>query len=626
MKVNTLHYRPEIDGLRALAVISVLLFHVGIDSFRGGYVGVDVFFVISGFLITNIILTDVEKGTFKLYNFYQRRIRRIAPALIFVVIISIPFSWYILLPNDFKDFSQSLVAVSTFTSNILFWREVDYFETQAELKPLLHTWSLAIEEQFYIIYPLILLFLFKFNKNIIFSTLVILLMLSFFLCIETNYYNPKTSFYFIHTRAWELIMGCLLAFNIQYKFIKKMSFRSNQLLSLAGLFLIFFSILQFDHKTSFPSWYTLLPTIGTLLILNCAVDNTIVKKILQTSFLVKIGLISYSAYLWHFPIIAYTKYFYVTEISDQHKLILFISFFPIAFLSWKYIEIPFRNHQKIKSIFVILLAFIFSFIIFTIGILGHVNNGYQNRIPPKDLHANFYRDLTSNQITMVAKGVNGKFCSSSTPSICHVNNAIGKRVLLLGDSHSADFSYYYKKYSVSNNLNAWQMSALGCNFTFQEFTNKKNCKKAFNFLKKKLSEKKFDLIIFIASDYGTEKLSFFKDFLLSLKKKDNDVIFFTPRPTFNILIPNALKFNKTNEIKEKKPQNDNKLKNFLIQNGIKVFDQNKILSEMFCLKQNKCDNFIYKKRALYRDNNHLSDYGAYSIFQKLVSSNLIDLD
>ena len=179
-------------------------------------------------------------------------------------------------------------------------------------------------------------------------------------------------------------------------------------------------------------------------------------------------------------------------------------------------------------------------------------------------------------------------CSSSTPSICHVNNAIGKRVLLLGDSHSADFSYYYKKYSVSNNLNAWQMSALGCNFTFQEFTNKKNCKKAFNFLKKKLSEKKFDLIIFIASDYGTEKLSFFKDFLLSLKKKDNDVIFFTPRPTFNILIPNALKFNKTNEIKEKKPQNDNKLKNFLIQNGIKDFDQNKILSEMFCLKQNKC--------------------------------------
>lgn len=628
MKENLLHYRSEIDGLRALAVIPVLLFHSGIDFFKGGYIGVDVFFVISGFLITNIILLDIEKGAFRLSIFYERRIRRIFPALIFVVIASIPFAWYILLPPDYRDFSQSLVAVVTFTSNILFWHEVGYFETQAELKPLLHTWSLAIEEQFYIIYPIILLFLYRYKKSIIIiiSILIIILLLSFISCLETNSQNSRLSFFFLHTRAWELIMGSLLSFNMKYQFIKNYSFKINQIFSFFGLSLILFSIFIFDDTTTFPGWSTLLPTFGTLLILNFAVDNTITKKILQTGFLVNIGLISYSAYLWHFPIMAFTKYFWVTELSDQIKYIMFISIFPIAFLSWKFIETPFRNHEKIKTNFLITLTIILVGIIFSIGVLGHINNGYQNRTPPANLHKSFYKDLTNNQITTIFKGTNGKLCSSSSPSMCKVNNSENKKILLIGDSHSADFSYYYKKYSILNNLDAWQMSSLGCNFTFQEFNTKQNCKDSYWFLKEVLSNKKFDIIIFVSStNNNVNKDQFFKDFLISLKTKNNNVIYFTPRPSFNISIPHAIKLNRTADVKEKKNNDNLELSSFLLKNEIKIFDQKKIIFDHFCFKINKCKDDIFKIRSLYRDNNHLSDFGAKFVFQKFTNSKFIDL-
>ena len=265
-------------------------------------------------------------------------------------------------------------------------------------------------------------------------------------------------------------------------------------------------------------------------------------------------------------------------------------------------------------------------IIFVIGVLGHINDGYQNRIPPTKLHKSFYKDLSSNQITSIFKGVDGKLCSSSSPSICKVNNSKNKRILLLGDSHSADFSYYYKKYSILNNLDSWQMSALGCNFTFEEFNTKSNCKESYWFLKKELLNKKFDVIIFISSaNNNIDKDHFFTKFLVSLKTKNNNVIYFTPRPIFNISIPQAIKFNKRDEIKENKREGNKTVSSFLLKNKIIIFDQNKILLNYFCLKNNKCDDHSSKIRSLYRDNSHLSDFGARYVFEKFANSNLIDL-
>jgi peptidoglycan/LPS O-acetylase OafA/YrhL len=205
-------YRKEIDGLRALAVLPVILFHAGFETFSGGFVGVDVFFVISGYLITTIILEELEQGKFSIVNFYERRARRILPALFLVMFVCVPFAWFWLLPSDMKDFSQSLVAVSVFASNILFWRESGYFDTAAELKPLLHTWSLAVEEQYYVIFPLFLMLCWKLGKRWILVLLGFIFLTSFAVAQWAAYAKPAAAFYLLPTRGWELLTGAFAAF------------------------------------------------------------------------------------------------------------------------------------------------------------------------------------------------------------------------------------------------------------------------------------------------------------------------------------------------------------------------------------------------------------------------------
>ena len=208
-------YRREIDGLRAVAVLPVIFFHSGFEIFSGGFVGVDVFFVISGYLITTIIINEMDGGTFSLLNFYERRARRILPALFFVVLCCLPVAWYLLMPLEMKDFSQSLVAVATFSSNILFWRESGYFSAPSELKPLLHTWSLAVEEQFYILFPLFLMAAWRFGKRAIVWALVVVSVISMTLAQWGAYNHPSAAFYLLPARAWELLIGSLAAFYLQ---------------------------------------------------------------------------------------------------------------------------------------------------------------------------------------------------------------------------------------------------------------------------------------------------------------------------------------------------------------------------------------------------------------------------
>jgi peptidoglycan/LPS O-acetylase OafA/YrhL len=207
-----MNYRREIDGLRALAVLPVILFHAGFETFSGGFVGVDVFFVISGYLITTIILTELEQGKFSLINFYGRRALRILPALFLVMLVCIQFAWFWLLPSDMKGFSQSLVTVSVFASNILFWRKSGYFDTASELKPLLHTWSLAVEEQYYILFPLFLMLFWGRGKRWMLVTLGLVSIASLAVAQWAAYAKPAVAFYLLPTRAWELLIGALAAF------------------------------------------------------------------------------------------------------------------------------------------------------------------------------------------------------------------------------------------------------------------------------------------------------------------------------------------------------------------------------------------------------------------------------
>ncbi len=205
-------YRREIDGLRALAVLPVILFHAGFKIFSGGFVGVDVFFVISGFLITTILLSELEAGNFSLINFYERRARRILPVLFFVMLLCLPFAWIWLIPDDMKSFSQSVVAVSLYASNILFWGTSGYFDSAAELKPLLHTWSLAVEEQYYLFFPVFLMLAWRFGKRWIFNCLVFVFILSLALAQWWSSSMPMAGFFLLPARGWELLIGAFVAF------------------------------------------------------------------------------------------------------------------------------------------------------------------------------------------------------------------------------------------------------------------------------------------------------------------------------------------------------------------------------------------------------------------------------
>ena len=350
-------YRSEIDGLRALAVLPVILFHAGFEWFDGGFVGVDIFFVISGYLITTIIISEMAEGKFSVVNFYERRARRILPALFFVISACIPIAWLWMIPEDLKNFGQSLVSVSIFASNILFWLESGYFDTASELKPLLHTWSVAVEEQYYILFPIFLMLTWRLGTQKILIFLFIVFVTSLGFAQWSAYNFPSAAFFLLPTRAWELLVGVFTAFYLKHNGHLKFQ-NTNQVLSLLGFGMIVYSITFFDKTLPFPSLYTLIPVIGTSLLIICAVQQTIVNKFLSLRPIVGLGLISYSAYLWHQPLLVFARYETLGELSYSLTLILCCSSVLMAWISWRFVELPFRNKVLTSRRFILLFSIV----------------------------------------------------------------------------------------------------------------------------------------------------------------------------------------------------------------------------------------------------------------------------
>lgn len=373
---RTMEHRKEVDGLRAIAVIPVVLFHAGFQTFSGGFVGVDVFFVISGYLITSIILAEKQAGTFTLVNFYERRARRILPALFLVMFICVPFAWLWLLPSDMKEFAESVFAVSTFISNILFWKTSGYFDAAVELKPLLHTWSLAVEEQYYLLFPLFLMLMWRIGNRWIWPTLFVVGLASLAAAQWGSVARPTPTFYILPTRGWELLIGSFIALYFSKETQWQPSNIVREAAGVAGLLLLAYGILMFDKGTPFPSLYALVPTMGTALIILCSTQQTAVGKLLGNRLLVGVGLISYSAYLWHQPLLAFAKH----RIGEEPNQVLLGSLalapFILAYFSWKYVEAPFRNRQRFgrKEIFAYSALLSAAFILF--GVIGAITNGF----------------------------------------------------------------------------------------------------------------------------------------------------------------------------------------------------------------------------------------------------------
>lgn len=344
-----MRYRPEIDGLRAIAVIPVILFHAGFQLFSGGFVGVDIFFVISGYLITTIILADLEAGRFSILNFYERRARRILPALYLVMASCLPFAWLWLMPIDAKEFSKSVMAVLAFASNIFFWRQNDYFDAATELKPLLHTWSLGVEEQFYVLFPIFLMVAWRFGRKRIVVLLAIVALLSLALAEYAISRKPEATFFLLPTRGWELAMGSLIAFYLEGKERDQFPLALNQLLSLVGLGLIALGVLTFNKETPFPGFSALIPTVGAGLIIMFALPGTFVERLLVSRVLVGIGLVSYSAYLWHQPLLSFTRHRSFTEPNNVVLALIVVLTFGLAYVTWRYVEQPFRQKNTIAK-------------------------------------------------------------------------------------------------------------------------------------------------------------------------------------------------------------------------------------------------------------------------------------
>jgi peptidoglycan/LPS O-acetylase OafA/YrhL len=439
-----MNYRKEIDGLRAVAVMPVILFHAGFTYFSGGYVGVDVFFVISGYLITSILLRELDQGGFSILRFYERRARRILPALVFVMVSCIPFALAWMVPYQIKLLSQGFVAVTLFASNILFWKKTGYFSPDSENNPLLHTWSLAVEEQYYLFFPLYLLFVWRFGRNPVFYTIVIFSIISLLLSEWGWRYAPKANFYLAPFRAWELLAGSICAF---LHFQREE--RASNLMSVIGLALIIFSIFYYDESTPFPSLYALAPVVGTAFIILFAQPGTWVANVLSLKFFVGVGLVSYSAYLWHQPIFAFARIRSQHEPTQWFMLGLSILTFVLAYITWRYVERPFRKRpfpalQSRAALFRVAGAV--GAVFLALGVYGHVSGGLKSKFTtlPRYLTiesefakiSNGWCFYSVDSLPDLDLGPNGLNCSVGSETA-------QKRGALIGDSFAGQFEPFW---------------------------------------------------------------------------------------------------------------------------------------------------------------------------------------
>jgi peptidoglycan/LPS O-acetylase OafA/YrhL len=431
---SPLTYRPDLDGLRSLAILPVVLYHYGL-GLSGGFVGVDVFFVISGFLITSLLLRDIDAGHFSIVEFYERRARRILPALFFVLAVTTGLSLLVFLPVDLGNFGKSLTATSVFTSNVFFWREFGYFDRAAELKPLLHTWSLSVEEQFYILFPPFLWLISRVSRKHVKPILMVCLCASLALSVVATTRWPVAGFYLPVTRAWELLIGALLAAGAVATVT---SARVRHALSMLGIALIAGSVVLIDRGMAFPGWVAAFPCVGAALIIQVSLSGGGVgNRILRWSPLVGIGLVSYSLYLWHWPLLVIAKYAANRELSPVEMATVLLTAFGLSIVSWRYVERPFRG---LRSAFdrrrIFQLAGVGSAVAIASGAAFIVSGGFPSRIPPRVLK---YSQVASEDLQTRPECFNRAAEDVRDGRLCTIGADAGAdpSFIVWGDSHAS---------------------------------------------------------------------------------------------------------------------------------------------------------------------------------------------
>jgi peptidoglycan/LPS O-acetylase OafA/YrhL len=671
-------YRKDIDCLRGISVLAVILYHFKFDYFSGGYLGVDIFFVISGFLITSIILEEISLEKFSLINFYERRIRRLFPALIVVIITTSFLFEIVFLETEIKKLVVSIISTILFYANFYFQDIGSYFSPLNEQQPLLHTWSLSIEEQFYLIFPIFLVLFFK-KINLAFILIILFALFSISLSqfggnlkfsypyVENHlsfFALPQFAFYFTLTRIWEILVGCLLAL---FLFNNKKNFE-NRYLVLLGYLLIVLSILFFDRNTLHPSIITLIPITGTLLVLLYSSENfneSGVFVIFNNYILLKIGLISYSLYLWHQPIYQFFNQIYFIDTNNLVKFFIIFLLLILSFFSFKFIEQPFRDKRKIsqKNIFIFYILSTILIILFCLYslYLRDFSKKYSALVYDISNFSKYYENNNFNCSTSAENYI-------SPNNACILGNEQKTELALIGDSHLDIISKELKKELTLLGVSAYQFSYGGCvpslnlkvyndkryicNKYFTEVLNKlknePNIKKivlfsrwSFNLKGERFNNKEGGIeigsghyFIPINSDVLVEKkirqeeiLNNIEIFIKKIKNLDKDIYIVMPTPEMGWEVPNNLA-----RILHYK----NKIEKNTLSISKKVFDErNSEIYKFFSnLKQNYNLNLIYPNDIfcedlkcfshknnipLFFDDDHLSIEGSKLLSKKIIN-------
>jgi peptidoglycan/LPS O-acetylase OafA/YrhL len=454
------HHR-FIDGLRAVAILPVILFHFNLAKVTGGYVGVDVFFVISGFLITGLIFSQLQEKHFSIVHFYERRARRILPALFVTCLLSTIAAFFLYMPHDFEQFSKSLEGIAGFVSNFIFARWTGYFAEPESTKPLLHTWSLAVEEQFYVLFPLILYGLhryFKDRTHAIRLGIYAIFAISFVLNLALLASSPEKTFFLLHTRAWELLLGAILALNIKEVSLTRLEAEA---MSGAGVVILLLCFFIYDRNMPFPGFAAFPPCLATVFLLWANMDHeTVIKKILASRLCVCIGLISYGLYLYHWPVIVFTRYYYDHEPSLIQTILMLKATVILAALSYFFVEKPVRTGKVFtrKSLFIFSAAGLIVFGL--IGMIGSTTKGLPQRFDNNVLqYATAAND--TNQDPQKCPVEDPRHLDEKT--VCKIGaSAATPDFLLWGDSHASALQPAFASLAREHNASGWVVTYSGC--------------------------------------------------------------------------------------------------------------------------------------------------------------------
>lgn len=541
-------YRPEIDGLRALAVMSVIIFHAGFEiSYNnetymllpGGYLGVDVFYVISGYLISYLILQKLKSNSFSFLDFYERRARRLLPTLFLIILLSLVAGYILMMPNQLKDLSSSAISSLLFVSNIWFYFTDNYFAEPSLLKPLLHTWSLSIEEQFYIFFPPLLFFCHLRNKKITFY-LLILILFSLIFSQLGSFYFKDLNFYIIISRVWELAFGSLIAvYHINLDDSHKI--KHSNLLGVFALSLIIIPFFIFDENTHHPSFMTSFTIIGTGILIYLRNFDGMIIKILSSKIFVGIGLISYSLYLWHYPVFAFKKV-KSNSLSDFDKLESIFLVIILSLMSYFLVEKPFRNKKLInKKIFISVIAFTFTIIFFLSAYIVKTN-GLPKRFSQEVLELiDFNYDYKTVYRVGTCHIESKKKITKPFFNNCEIElNENKKNILIWGDSLAAHlYPGIDEKYG--KDFNIFQRTTGACKPYLKKNKKSKDiCASINHFIIEEISTLKPSKI-FLSGFWKKEDLKSIKEVINFLKNKNFSQIYLVgPSPRWHDPLPKIL--------------------------------------------------------------------------------------